>query len=412
MVYLHTYISHLPCLPSFQVIKSSHSKLQARDALEDEGSGSETSSVIDSRGTDMGGKSFNNHYSDGESDDGKRFLDSNSGHSGTTTAVTDSRGMDMGGKSSNSHYYDGKRFLDSHSGRSGMTTAVTDSRGKDMGRKSSKNHYYDGKRFLDSHSGQSGMTTAVTDSRGMDMGGKSFNNHYYDGKRFLDSHSGRSGMTTAVAMEEDSDDCKEVQCIEMEESIRDDGLLLHAPNNSGFRGTPLSGSNYGNMVGHEMISTAVNGNGEVRQIQNNSTNDQVEQGLRDVRRTAITSTSSPYCHDANSQVAADMSSSRSWRRRENLTTELPPDKAETTPPHGFEKSFPGRPEGFERKLPQLDFDGRLLRLDSQSSIGSARSTKTSADDDITRLDTFVAGLKKMTNSEYGKELADGQVGMY
>ncbi|KAG7022259.1 Kinesin-like protein KIN-7F, partial [Cucurbita argyrosperma subsp. argyrosperma] len=320
---------------SGKVIKSSHFKLQARDALEDEGSGSETSSVIDSRGTDMGGKSFNNHYSDGESDDGKRFLDSHSGHSGMTTAVTDSRGMDMGGKSSNSHYYDGKRFLD--------------------------------------------------------------------------SHSGRSGMTTAVAIEEESDDCKEVQCIEMEESIRDDGLLLHAPNNGGFRGTPQSGLNYGNMVGHEMISTAVNGNGEVRQIQNNSANDQVEQGLRDVRRTAITSISSPYCHDANPQVAADMSRSRSWRRRENLMTELPPDEAETTPPHGFEKSFPGRPEGFERKLPQLDFDGRLLRLDSQSSIGSARSTKTSADDDITRLDTFVAGLKKMTNSEYGKELADGQV---
>ncbi|XP_022931218.1 kinesin-like protein KIN-7E isoform X1 [Cucurbita moschata] len=394
---------------SGKVIKSSHFKLQARDALEDEGSGSETSSVIDSRGTDMGGISFNNHYSDGESDDGKRFLDSHSGHSGMTTAVTDSRGMDMGGKSSNSHYYDGKRFLDSHSGRSGMTTAVTDSRGMDMGGKSSKNHYYDGKRFLDSHSGQSGLTTAVTDSRGMDMGGKSFNNHYYDGKRFLDSHLGRSGMTTAVAIEEESDDCKEVQCIEMEESIRDDGLLLHAPNNGGFRGTPQSGLNYGNMVGHEMISTAVNGNGEVRQIQNNSANDQVEQGLHDVRRTAITSISSPYCHDANPQVAADMSRSRSWRRRENLMTELPPDEAETTPPHGFEKSFPGRPEGFERKLPQLDFDGRLLRLDSQSSIGSARSTKTSADDDITRLDTFVAGLKKMTNSEYGKELADGQV---
>ncbi|XP_022970405.1 kinesin-like protein KIN-7F isoform X3 [Cucurbita maxima] len=357
---------------SRKVIKSSHSKLHSRDALEDEGSGSETSSVTDSRGTDMGGKSFDNHYDDGESDDGKRFLDSHSGQSGMTTAVTDSRGMDMGGKSS-------------------------------------KNHLYDGKRFLDSHSGQSGMTTAVTDSRDMDMGGKSFNNHYYDGKRFLDSHSGRSGTTTAVAIVEDSDDCKEVQCIETEESIRDDGLLLHAPNNGGFRGTPLSGSNYGNMVGHEMISTAVNGNGEVRQIQNNSTNDQVEQGLRDVRRTAITSISSPYCHDANSQVAADMSSSRSWRRRENLTTELPPDKAETTPPHGFEKSFPGRPEGFERKLPQLDFDGSLLRLDSQSSIGSARSTKTSADDDITRLDTFVAGLKKMTNSEYGKELADRQV---
>ncbi|CAK9315931.1 unnamed protein product [Citrullus colocynthis] len=271
------------------------------------------------------------------------------------------------------------------------------------------------------YEGSPSETSSVADFRGRDMGGKSFNNpHYYggdsdDGKRFLDSHSGQSGITTALAIAEDSDDCKEVQCIEMGESVRDDGLSPLAANNGEFRGMPFTRSNDRNIIGHELISTPVNGNREAHQIQNNSTNGQPEQRLQDVRRMDINSMSSPYHDDACSKVAADMSSSRSlklarsWSCRANFTTELSPHRGETTPPHGFDKSFPGRPEGFERKLPQLDFDGSLPRLDSQSSIGSARSIKTSADEDVTRLDAFVAGLKKMRNSECGKELAEGQV---
>ncbi|KAG6572067.1 Kinesin-like protein KIN-7E, partial [Cucurbita argyrosperma subsp. sororia] len=257
--------------------------------------------------------------------------------------------------------------------------------------------------------GSPSETSSVADFRDRDMGVKSFNNpHYYDGdsdgKRFLDSYSGHSPMTTtALAIVEDSDDCKEVQCIEMGESIRDDGLSPLVANNGEFRGN-----------GHEMTSTPVKGNREAHQIQNNSANDQPEQRLHNVRRTEINSMFSPYRDHACSKVTADMSSSRSlklarsWSCRANLSTDLSPGRGETTPPHGFDQRFPGRPEGFERKLPQLVFDDGLLRLDSQSSIGSARSIKTSADEDVTRLDAFVAGLKKMTNLEYGKELADGQ----
>lgn len=270
------------------------------------------------------------------------------------------------------------------------------------------------------YEGSPSETSSVADFRGRDIGGKSFNNPQYydgdsdDGKRFLDSQSGQSGTTTALAMAEDSDDCKEVQCIEMGESVRDNGLSPLAINNGEFRGIPFTVSNDGN-IGHGLISTPVSGNREAHQIQNNSTNGQPEQGLHEVRRTNVHSTSSPYSNDACSKVTADVSSSRSlqlprsWSCRTNFPTELSPDRGEATPPHAFDKSFPGRPEGLGRKLPQLDFTGGLVRLDSQSSIGSARSTKTSADEDITRLDAFVAGLKKMTNSEYGKELPEGQV---
>ncbi|KAA0033760.1 kinesin-like protein NACK2 [Cucumis melo var. makuwa] len=288
--------------------------------------------------------------------------------------------------------------------------------GKDIKTSYSKLQARDGLEY----EGSPSETSSVADFRGRDIGGKSFNNPQYydgdsdDGKRFLDSQSGQSGTTTALAMAEDSDDCKEVQCIEMGESVRDNGLSPLAINNGEFRGIPFTVSNDGN-IGHGLISTPVSGNREAHQIQNNSTNGQPEQGLHEVRRTNVHSTSSPYSNDACSKVTADVSSSRSlqlprsWSCRTNFPTELSPDRGEATPPHAFDKSFPGRPEGLGRKLPQLDFTGGLVRLDSQSSIGSARSTKTSADEDITRLDAFVAGLKKMTNSEYGKELPEGQV---
>ncbi|XP_008236840.2 PREDICTED: U3 small nucleolar ribonucleoprotein protein IMP4-like [Prunus mume] len=50
-----------------------------------------------------------------------------------------------------------------------------------------------------------------------------------------------------------------------------------------------------------------------------------------------------------------------------------PYKSERTSPNGFETSFPGRPEGFGRKVPLLHYDSniRLSRNDSQSSLGSA-----------------------------------------
>lgn len=89
----------------------------------------------------------------------------------------------------------------------------------------------------------------------------------------------------------------------------------------------------------------------------------------------------------------------------------------STPPSGFEKDFPGRPESFRRRHPPLNYGAnmpRLSRTDSQSSFGSAfvdelKAEKTSADEDITSIQTFVAGLKEMAKLQYEKQLVDGQV---
>lgn len=91
---------------------------------------------------------------------------------------------------------------------------------------------------------------------------------------------------------------------------------------------------------------------------------------------------------------------------------------ERTPANGFDKGFPGRPDGLGRRFLPLNYDGsmRFSRNDSQSSIGSPsvdeigpNSMRTSADEDFASIQTFVAGMKEMVQLEYEKQLVDGQV---
>ncbi|KAL2517255.1 ATP binding microtubule motor family protein [Abeliophyllum distichum] len=93
------------------------------------------------------------------------------------------------------------------------------------------------------------------------------------------------------------------------------------------------------------------------------------------------------------------------------------EQSETTPPTGLEKSFPGSPEGFQRKhwkLPPSIYGAnaaRLSRNDSQSSNCSSFideiKTQNSilGDEDIPTLGSFVAGLKEMAKLQY-EQLGD------
>lgn len=196
---------------------------------------------------------------------------------------------------------------------------------------------------------------------------------------------------------EDPDDyCKEVQCIEMEESSRhksSESLPLASNGNEGTSALVLSGNT--DITGQEVMSDSVNRDREL--------------GL----------TRHGFAYDVT--TAVDMPSSRSfsltrsWSCRADLMTS--PDKADRTPPNGFEKGFPGRPESLGRKLPLLNFDAKSIRLsrnDSQSSLGSVAMDEraqgvSTADEDVTSLHTFVAGLKEMAKLEYEKQLVNGQV---
>lgn len=249
------------------------------------------------------------------------------------------------------------------------------------------------------------------------------------GKKIIRSGLSQSREETEVGTGEDPDDyCREVRCIEMEESRKNKNSESLALTNGENEGTlALSVSGDADVTGQGMISTPVNGNREVSRNQNGFIYGALEQKLHDVQMTidslAHPEESSPQATGSGMTSSGSFKLIKSWSCRENLMTgssfHEKAEQIESTPPNGFEKGFPGRPESFQRKFPPLTYgvnNTSLSRSDSQSSIGSAsmdelrsQSIRTSADEEITSIQTFVEGLKEMAKLDYEKQLVDGQV---
>lgn len=250
------------------------------------------------------------------------------------------------------------------------------------------------------------------------------------GKKIVRSDSCQSLEDTAFGPAEDTDDyCKEVQCIETDETRRENKFELHSIT-SGENEATLALTMFGDGTATEQqISTPAIGHREVSHMQDGFTYDMLEQRLHHVQRTIDALVSPEPDETSPPSLAAHLSSSRSMKLTrssscgENTMTGSSPyfgksEQIESTPPNGFEKIFPGRPESVRRKFPPLNYSGaaRLSRNDSQSSVDSAytddfrsQSIETSADVDIPSIQTFVEGLQEMAKQEYEKHLGDGQV---
>lgn len=254
----------------------------------------------------------------------------------------------------------------------------------------------------DQDSGQSAMTRHNPDQKNGDAGEEE------DSEFEVDSHQlnvgdKKSNTTDSYdtesnerhknpedhSMSDDDPDeyCKEVQCVESEDSNRNNNSESHAlPDGENGEVSALVLEN-GDITSHENLSTSVNGDEG-----SGFTYDALEHRIHNVQRT-IGSLVRPY-PDESSQAEEDISSSgsqKSARRRWSAGADVVTGDDAGTPPE-LERNFPGRPEGYERKLHSLNYDGNngmLSRNNSQSSIGSVR-----ADEDITSIQTFVAGLKK------------------
>lgn len=199
------------------------------------------------------------------------------------------------------------------------------------------------------------------------------------------------------ACTEDLDEyCKEVRCVELEESSRDNSEYLDpSPSDNGV--LALTGSGGGNGSSQE-ISTNLN---EDSQNQGNST-----YGLRNEQSLHV------MLGNMSNYKNIKLTRSRSCSEY-HMTGSPETGEMERTPANGFETGFPGRPDGLWRKFPPLNYDDstRFSRNDSQSSIGSpsvdelrGNSMRTSADDDVTSIHTFVAGMKEMVKLEYEKQV--------
>ncbi|CAL0334179.1 unnamed protein product [Lupinus luteus] len=221
----------------------------------------------------------------------------------------------------------------------------------------------------------------------------------------------------AFACTEHPDHWKEVRCVELEESSRGN---LEDLDQSGSDNRDLALPICGEINrSSQEISTGSNEDSGESQVQVNSTYGVLEERLHDIQ-TTIGSLVHSYPHEQSPQALSGNISNfrnskltRSWSCTEYHMTDSP----ERTPANGFEKGFLGRPDGLRRKLPLLSYGSstRLSRNVSPSSTGSpsaddfsANSMRTSANEDITSIQTFVAGMKEMVKLEYKKQLVDGQ----
>ncbi|KAK4740235.1 hypothetical protein R3W88_003932 [Solanum pinnatisectum] len=214
---------------------------------------------------------------------------------------------------------------------------------------------------------------------------------------------------------EDCDDhCKEVRCIEIDESSE----------KQTFASISLSNTDYGERMSMPPASSIRHSDlqqqspmllGQASSTSDRSLHGAWEQKMLDIQNT-INSLVRPFPDDSSSPfLSTSISGSRSRKltrskscRANFMIGSLSPDtetaeENQTTPPNVLDKDFPGRPEGFQRKhwkLPLLIYGANksnLSRNNSQSSIGSAFVDGNNAlgDEEIPSVDNFVAGLKEM-----------------
>ncbi|KAL0334670.1 UNVERIFIED_CONTAM: Kinesin-like protein KIN-7F [Sesamum radiatum] len=224
-----------------------------------------------------------------------------------------------------------------------------------------------------------------------------------------------------TGVEEDCDDiCKEVRCIEIDETGKERTYEPFGLSTDEDEETPqtLTEPENGHTMQLGMLSAVPR---QVSVTENGySCDDAFGQKFQDVQNT-IDSLVGPY-PDGSSPGAAPTSVrslklTRSQSCRANLIGGSPDfemdEQSERTPPAVLERNFIGRPEGgFLRKqwkLPPVIYGEnktRLTRSDSQFSDCSSYMDEmknqncNDGDEDIPTLGSFVAGLKEMAKLQY------------
>uniref|UniRef100_A0A803LPF0 Kinesin-like protein n=1 Tax=Chenopodium quinoa TaxID=63459 RepID=A0A803LPF0_CHEQI len=218
-----------------------------------------------------------------------------------------------------------------------------------------------------------------------------------DGESYIEDPSSRALEHEDYTSEMGDDQCREVRCIEME--------------------------------GSEASTTFGNGHGSNGRSshQNGYLYGSLEQRIQEVQRS-IDSLVSPQPEnpsvwddsaDASSSRSMNFSKVRGSKGSYSNGQSYPSSKeeySERTPPSDVEMDYSGRPGEFKR-FAVLDYGGnseKLSRNGSQSSVGTevvddvrSLSGNNVADEEITSVQTFVAGLKD-AKLQYEKQLGDGQ----
>ncbi|RXI07450.1 hypothetical protein DVH24_034124 [Malus domestica] len=207
------------------------------------------------------------------------------------------------------------------------------------------------------------------------------------------------------------DFCKEVRCIEMEESGTNRYIVSNISDSSASRYQNSNMSSPFANTATSGLTTVENGDG---------TNQELESPLPKQKGFVVPSSErTPQwlpekemsCPSVKLQARLMNNSSPWW-------LELV-EKNESTPAIEFEKKFIGRPEGFQKKLPSLNYGAETERLPRNASQAAARSaaiderkaqdTKSTTDDKVTESSTLVEGAEETTDTQCNTQLADSVV---
>lgn len=200
---------------------------------------------------------------------------------------------------------------------------------------------------------------------------------------------------------EDSDVvCKEVRCIETNETEGNDGLDSLATGNSSLPDSNVGTSMHGNNgASHHDVSPIT-----------------LEQHLVTVRKPFANLVEDLGSSTRNPSSSKGIGRSRSCRSLMGSTLFEDLVKDDSTPPSRRFMDFPGRPEGCERRVNALNYDAESETLSRAGSMlseitttrgGPRANDSVAGDTEFTGIGEFVAELKEM--AQYQKQLG-GQRG--
>uniref|UniRef100_A0A0D9W7N1 Kinesin motor domain-containing protein n=1 Tax=Leersia perrieri TaxID=77586 RepID=A0A0D9W7N1_9ORYZ len=208
---------------------------------------------------------------------------------------------------------------------------------------------------------------------------------------------------------EDSDDiCKEVRCIEINETGRNECLESSAVGSNSLQDSNAGSSMHINNDSNPSVNSRVHDESAIT----------LEQHLENVRKPFASIVKDVGSSTRNSSSSKVIGRSRSCRSLtgSSLFEEL--EKDDCTPPNRSFMDFPGRPQNCPRRGSALNYDAESETLSRAGSMLSEITTtrdglkancSVAGDTEFTGIGEFVAELKEMAQVQYQRQLG-GQGG--
>ncbi|KAL6227055.1 hypothetical protein ACLB2K_001014 [Fragaria x ananassa] len=210
------------------------------------------------------------------------------------------------------------------------------------------------------------------------------------------------------------DVCKEVRCIEMEESHTNRYVASHISDSSRSRYQNSNQSSPAANTATSGLTLVENGDGTNKEMQSPLLNhkgfvipspEKISQWLPEKEMPTPLIYKLRRSRSCKASLVTSFSSCWFEMVEKNENTpliEFEKSYNESTPPTEFEKKFVGRPKGLQKKLPSFKYDGeieRLSRNDSQSDECKPQNTESATNDESIETSSLVEETKEATTTD-------------